>query len=84
MQCNQDCVICTNQLVDGGINGELRTMPEGQNVAHDLNAPGILHGCIGIHVSQANVPLVAARRCMRAHIVSSQGHTGIALLRLFG
>ena len=39
----------------GGIDGELRTMPQWQTIAHDLDAPGVLHGGIEVHVGQTDV-----------------------------
>ena len=39
-----------------GINCELLPMPQGQPVADNLDAPGLLHGHIQIHISQAHIP----------------------------
>ena len=39
-----------------GINCELLPMPQGQPVADNLDAPGVLHGHIQVHISQAHIP----------------------------
>ena len=44
-----------NRADYGGIDGELRTMPQWQTIAHDLDAPGVLHGGIEVHVGQTDV-----------------------------
>ena len=44
-----------NRADYGGIDGELRTVPQWQTIAHDLDAPGVLHGGIEVHVGQTDV-----------------------------
>ena len=39
-----------------GINCELLPMPQGQPVADNLDALGVLHGHIQVHISQAHIP----------------------------
>ena len=39
-----------------GINCELLPLPQGQPVADNLDAPGVLHGHIQVHISQAHIP----------------------------
>ena len=39
-----------------GINCGLLPMPQGQPVADNLDAPGVLHGRIQVHISQAHIP----------------------------
>ena len=39
-----------NGANDGGINGKLRTMPEARAIAHHLDAPGVSHRGMDVHV----------------------------------
>ena len=48
--------IPTEGADERGINCGLLPMPQGQPVADNLHAPGVLHGHIQVHISQAHIP----------------------------
>ena len=48
--------IPTERTYERGINCELFPMPQGQPVADNLDAPGVLHGHVQVHISQAHIP----------------------------